>query len=269
MLSGPSSQRTISLSSGVLSATSFSLCVFDPRILSPRVQGLPSAFREPKSFIKLRALEPGCHILCTLGAASEALQISTSLAADHQKVPAHHLTWCPGICPSTHAPITVQVHAKVMPRFPSSKGDSFFREPCLVPSCALDLPVCLLISSRGYPQILSRPSSQTGSFPSQNPQPVRGLTASVLVAEIGEAPHVGQIYCEADHRQEEVDFLAPGLPGLLIAVAGRQEALDAVALFHHQDFFALPRGLLRPRARPAVLRLHLRVHPRQKHGCGW
>lgn len=103
------------------------------------------------------------------------------------------------VCPSTHALITVQVHAKVMPRFPSSKGDSFSREPCLVSSCALDLPVCLLISSRGYPQLLSRPPSQAGSFPSQNPQPVRGLTASVLVAEIGESPHVGQVYGEADH----------------------------------------------------------------------
>lgn len=41
MLSGPSSQRTTNLSSGVLSATSFSFRVFDPRVCVPKNSGPP------------------------------------------------------------------------------------------------------------------------------------------------------------------------------------------------------------------------------------
>lgn len=37
------------------------------------------------------------------------------------------------------------------------------------------------------------------------------LTTAVFVAEIGEAPHVGQIDGEADHGQQEVRLLAPCL----------------------------------------------------------
>lgn len=118
---------------------------------------------------------------------------------------------------------------------------------------------------------LSQPPLRTGSLPSPHPQPIKGLTTTVLVAEVGEAPHVGEVHREAYHRQQEVDLLAPGLPGLLVASAGRQETLDAVALFHHQQLrgFAPLHGLLGPRVRPAALRLHLRLHPRQKHECGW
>lgn len=245
--------------SGVLSATSFSLCVSVPGFLSPREQGLPSAFRVPKSFIKPGALELGSP--WALLAPSQ--ELSTSLPADHQKVRVPHPTWSFHAC-AYHRP-------KPCLDFPVPQGIPFSVSPIqslpasqTCPS-ASSSPLCVS-------QLLSRPRLWTsGSLPSTNPQPLRGLTSTVLVAEIGEAPHVGQVYGEADHRQQKVDFLAPGLPGLLVAVAGCQEALDAVALFHHQEFcsFALPLGLLRPRARPAVLRLHLWVHPRQKHGCGW
>lgn len=40
----------------------------------------------------------------------------------------------------------------------------------------------------------------------------RKLTAAIFVAQIGEPPNVGQVYSETDNREQEIDFLAPGLP---------------------------------------------------------
>ena len=36
--------------------------------------------------------------------------------------------------------------------------------------------------------------------------------APVLVAEVGEPPYVGQVHCEPDDAEQEVDVAAPGLP---------------------------------------------------------
>lgn len=39
------------------------------------------------------------------------------------------------------------------------------------------------------------------------------LTPSVLVADVWEAPHIAQVHCVADDRQEEIHLLAPCLSG--------------------------------------------------------
>ena len=51
------------------------------------------------------------------------------------------------------------------------------------------------------------------------------LTPAVFVAQVWEPPDVGQVHREADHREEEVGLLAPGLPilGLRGALRGVEE----------------------------------------------
>lgn len=44
-----------------------------------------------------------------------------------------------------------------------------------------------------------------------------GLTTAVLVAQVGEAPHVAEAHAEADDGQEEVELAAPLLSLLLVA----------------------------------------------------
>jgi len=46
------------------------------------------------------------------------------------------------------------------------------------------------------------------------------LTAPVLVAEVRETPHVGQIDGESNDREQKVDLLAPGLPGVPVPRQG-------------------------------------------------
>ena len=93
--------------SGVLSATSFSLCVSVPGFPSPREQCLPSAFRVPKSFIKLGVLELGSP--WALLAPSQ--ELSRSPPPFLRTIKRSEFLTQPG--PSTHAPITVQSHASI------------------------------------------------------------------------------------------------------------------------------------------------------------
>ena len=76
------------------------------------------------------------------------------------------------------------------------------------------------------------------------------LTSSVFVAQVWEPPDIGEVDGEANHGQEEVDLLPPGLPVLLATGvvlrrwsshqgAGRE--LDPVLLFH-QDQLHLKRA---------------------------
>lgn len=44
------------------------------------------------------------------------------------------------------------------------------------------------------------------------------LTTAVLVAQVGEAPHVAEAHAEADDGQEEVELAAPLLSLLLVAL---------------------------------------------------
>ena len=69
------------------------------------------------------------------------------------------------------------------------------------------------------------------------------LTSSVLITKVGKSPDIGQVDGEADHRQEEVDFLSPGLSVFLPAGVGLSRGrshqggrgeLDPI-LFLHQD----------------------------------
>lgn len=124
--------------SGVLSATSFSLCVSVLGFLSPREQGLPSAFRVPKSFIKPGALELGSP--WALWAPSQ--ELSTSLPADHQKVRAPHPTWSFHAC-AYHRP-------KSCLDFPVPQGTPFSVSPIqslpasqTCPSASSSPPVCI------------------------------------------------------------------------------------------------------------------------------
>lgn len=46
--------------------------------------------------------------------------------------------------------------------------------------------------------------------------PLASPTSSILVAQVGKSPDVGQVHGKAYHRQEEVDLLPPGLPVFLL-----------------------------------------------------
>ena len=45
--------------------------------------------------------------------------------------------------------------------------------------------------------------------------------APVLVAEVGEPPHVGQVHCKPDDAEQEVDVAAPSFPLSVLAIFRR------------------------------------------------
>ena len=44
---------------------------------------------------------------------------------------------------------------------------------------------------------------------------------TILIAEVGEPPHVGQVHREPDDAEQEVDVAAPGFPLSVLAIFGR------------------------------------------------
>lgn len=74
--------------------------------------------------------------------------------------------------------------------------------------------------------------------------PPSPLTSSVLVAQVREPPDIGEVDSEANHGQEEVDLLPPGLPVLLAVWVGLRRRrshqgagreLDPILLFHQDQ----------------------------------
>lgn len=74
--------------------------------------------------------------------------------------------------------------------------------------------------------------------------PMASLTSSVLVAQVGKSPDVGQVHGKSYHRQEEVDLLPPGLPVFLLTGVflgggcshqGRGGKLNTVLLLHQDQ----------------------------------
>ena len=44
---------------------------------------------------------------------------------------------------------------------------------------------------------------------------------TILIAEVGEPPHVGQVHREPDDAEQEVDVAAPGFPLGVLPIFGR------------------------------------------------
>lgn len=81
-------------------------------------------------------------------------------------------------------------------------------------------------------------------FISLHPSEVPLLTSSILVAQVGEPPDVGEVDSEANHGQQEVDLLPPGLSVLLATWVGLRRRrshqgagreLDPILLFHQNQ----------------------------------
>ncbi|KAF4087651.1 hypothetical protein AMELA_G00073040 [Ameiurus melas] len=73
-------------------------------------------------------------------------------------------------------------------------------------------------------------------------QQIRPYTDAEEKAQVREPPDVGEVHCEADDRQQEVDFLGPGFSLLSrrMSLAGRRNEggggeLNTVLLLHQDQ----------------------------------